>query len=110
MPTIRLETLNITAGNLSVAMYHQIPTAFYSPESVDQARVPAGTGLDANELADLKSGHLVETIVDIPIEGKNVNTLRGVLMLKWGDMTPEVHRRYKGDYSYTSRIWDGTWR
>ena len=106
--TIRLEILNISAGSVNVALYYPVPSAIYSPASVDTARTPAGIALNATEIQDLKDGKLFEYIDSLNVNGRTLPQMRVALEKLWDDRKLTAKDKYIDDYKYAGRSWDGT--
>lgn len=104
---IRIEILNITDGIVNLALYYPVPGGLYNPASNDQTRTPAGTRLSASELQDLKDGKLYEYLASIPVSSRKLPQLRGEIQRLWADKIPYAKAKYKQDFSYTGRAWDG---
>ena len=64
---IRIKTLGISAGQLNLVFYYEVPLGRHSPESVDDTRTPLGTRLSPQELTQLKAGRIIEYPININI-------------------------------------------
>lgn len=109
--TIRVEILTETNGELSVALYYEVPQARYNPLSADQSRKPAGEALTAQEVTQLKQGRLIEILTTVSINGRKRQELRRQIERLWRENAESARRQYNQDYSYVGRHWDsdGGW-
>ena len=108
--TIRIEILSRGNNDINSAMYYEIPSDIYSPDSVDNSRKPAGVALSPQELKDLKDGHLVEVLNSTPVGNRPMTVLQTGLEKVWQDGEDNAIQQYNNDYTYVGQVWDGTWR
>jgi hypothetical protein len=111
---IRIEILSVQPTGITVAFYYPVPANIQSTAANDQARVPAGNGLSAAELQELKDGTLFEHIKTLDPQSMSLNEVKQAIENLWSDSIHEAKSAYMQLYSYINlpnavgKTWDGT--
>jgi len=113
---IKIEIISVQPQSITAAFYYPVPQSVYSSASVDPSRIPAGNGLSAQELQDLKDGKLWELVRDVDPESKTQVEMRLRIERMWDELKGPAKQDYIQKFSYTNmssavgKVWDGnTW-
>ena len=111
---IRIEIISVSTQSIQAAFYYPVPPAVYSSASVDPTRTPAGSGLSASELQDLKDGRLHELVRDFDPESNTQAEMRNKIEDMWDSLKSVAKSEYLQSYSYVNmgdavgKVWDGS--
>jgi len=111
---IKAEIIALSPQAVSVAFYYPVPPHMHSTASRDPSRVPAGAGMTASEIQELKDGTLYEIVRDIDPESMSKAQMRDKVEQSWADFKDEAKDEYLQKFSYMNlpgvvgKKWDET--
>jgi len=106
---IKIEILDETTVDTSVAFYYPIPPGKMLPGAVNPDKVAAGVALPPEELEELKLGAIYEVLVTYTTTGLDVAARQSKFVSEWAMLQGSVQGLYEDEFAGVGSYYDGQW-